>query len=119
MNKRGILIGTLALSIAMLAGCGIEKESATTSESDTYTLEGEFTSSQEIVDDIYFSGFVDENTIVLSEDQMKETQEAYFTVEKGSRFTFYSDWTDESMEFEVVELNPKENAIYLRATIEK
>lgn len=117
MNKRGILIGTLVLSITMLAGCGIE--SGSTSPSETYTVEGEFKPSREIAKDIYFNGFVDEDTIVLSEDQPKEIQEAYFTVEKGSTFTFYSDWQDEDFEFEVVELNPKENTIYLRATVEK
>lgn len=110
-------MGAVAISISVLAGCGIETESS--QKSKTYSLEGEFKASQKIVDDIYFSGFVDENTIVLSEDQIKETQEAYFTVEKGNRFTFYSDWTDENMEFEVVELNPKENAIHLRATVKE
>lgn len=117
LKKLGVLMGAIALSIAVLAGCGIETESS--QKSKTYSLEGEFKASQEIVKDIYFNGFVDEDTIVLSEDQIKETQEAYFTVEKGSRFTFYSDWTDESMEFEVVELKPKENVIYLRATVKE
>lgn len=112
-------MGAIALSVTVLAGCGIETESTSASKSETYTLEGEFTSSQGIVDDIYFSGFVDEDTIILSEDQIKEIKQAYFTVEKGSRFTFYSDWNHESVEFEVLDMNPKTNSISLKGTFEK
>ena len=117
MKKLGILMGAIALLVTMLAGCGNMTENTSGAVVSKKTIETplkKYEASEHIMKSVYFSGFLDEDTLVLTQAGSNTSKVSYYTVEKGSVITHHSiPYEGSEKSFKVVELNPKENTVTL------